>query len=107
MNAPEDLATAERRNDARYLPPVAKAHDIAVGPAAVCKRHCMANRTLSETVDEVMCVGKRRPAADEGSAHSSPSYRAVVSRWRTKTVNFMLTIFAVEQSQAVWHGAPT
>ena len=107
MNAPNDLATAERRNDASYLPPMAKAYDIAVGAAAVRECHCMTNRTLPEAVDQIMCVGKRRPAADEGSAHSSPSYRTVVSRWRTKTVNFTLTIFAVEQPRAVWHGAPT
>ena len=66
MDGSAHFFAAENDDQSLDVPPVAKAHDIAVVPAAVGARRRLQHRLFAETVDQVSSVRKRGAAMDEG-----------------------------------------
>ena len=67
----ERLGAAQRRDHALDLPPVAKAHDVAVVAALLLTRCGLQARALAEAFDQVRGIGRRKAAIDVGGIHTA------------------------------------
>jgi hypothetical protein len=98
------LVAAERGDHPLDLPPVAKAHDIAIIAAALGACGRLEPGVVAIAVDELGGVGERMPAMDEGAVHGSRFTPALVSRLPTKVVNGALTILGLARGARLCHG---
>ena len=69
MDASEDFAAAQGRDDTLDLPPVAEAQDIAEVAAAFRASRCLKRRGITVALDEISCVSQRETSVDEGRVH--------------------------------------
>lgn len=71
VNASAHFVAAKRDDHPLDLPPVAKTDDIASVAALLGAARRLQPRIVSEALDQLGRVGKRRPSGDEGRVHSS------------------------------------
>lgn len=93
MDGPADLFAGQSCDHPFDLPPVTKARDIAEIAAALGPRGGLESGVVAETLDQLVGVGEREAAMDEGRVHVRDRKPRPVSRLRTIAVNDPLTIF--------------
>ena len=92
MNGSADFLGRQGDDHPLDLPPVAEAHDIAGVAAALGANGRLQAGIVAEQVDQLGCVGKRRPAGDEWRVHGKALSPLAIAGLPTSIVNATVTV---------------